>query len=448
MRKIYYTIIGLVILLTSCKDDTERLFDKTADERAADAIQNLKDELTAPANGWRLKYQPEEESGSYWLVIHFLEDDKVVIQSDLDANNGEFFTDTLTYRVDNSLGLELIFETYSFFSYLFEYDQATFLAEYEYIYVNKTSEGSLVFRSKTDPGIPTVIVLEEAAPDDTNLLGRTVATNINTISEDIGSLIFSTPGYQLSYDDKDLRLFLSLDPVRRTIDVTSASKKSTNAGATNVNFTTGYYLRGDSLVLQERLTGTFQGVNISVKGILLTKLSDSESEICGGREVHVLEGITSQNDKVILEATLASPAGAKFANFSFLVAPNEYIFNNGEPVGNQIATDIAGASAMQLYYDFDGLNALGFYIQNPDGTTTFYLRQFTPQRIGNNLVFNFAPTVSVFGNTSSPANINNVNAYLEAFTQGGQTYFFEITDDIFEMHNPCTGWNAVYYGIE
>lgn len=448
MKPIYFSLIALIFLFSSCKDETERLFDKPAEERVAEAIQSLKNDLTAPANGWRMKYQPEDGSGSYWLLVHFKEDDKVVIQSDLGANDGEFFTDTLTYRVDNSLGLELIFETYSFFSYLFEHDQATFLAEYEYIYVNKTDEGALVFRSKTDPGEPTVIVLEEASANDTELLGTEISTNINSLSQDIGSLLFSTPGYQLTYQDRDLRLFLSLEPVRRTISFSSASKKSTNVGASNVSFTTGYYLQGDSLIFHQPLNGVFQGVTVSLKSILLTKLSDATSDICGGKDVHVYEGITSQNDDVILETTLASPAGATFANFSFLVSPNEYIFNNGESVADEIAADLTGAGSMQLYYNFDGIYALGFFIQNADGTTTFYLREFTPERVGNNVVFNFAPTVTVFGNQNSPANIDNVNKYLDAFTQGGQTYFYEIAQDVYEMHNPCTGWSAAFFGIE
>src|SRR5688572_31474264 len=94
----YYCFFALIMILSSCKDETERLFDKPAEERAAEAIQNLKNELVAPANGWRMRYQPEDASGAYWLIIHFMEDDKVVIESDLGENNGEFFMDTLTYR--------------------------------------------------------------------------------------------------------------------------------------------------------------------------------------------------------------------------------------------------------------------------------------------------------------------------------------------------------------
>jgi hypothetical protein len=448
MKNLFYTILPVLIFLTACHKETERLFDKTAEQRVAEAIQGLKDELTAPSNGWRLKYQPEDESGAYWVILHFKDDNKLVIESDLAVNDGEFFMDTLTYRIDNSLGLELIFETYSMFSYLFEHDQATFFAEYEFIYVNKTSDGMLVFESKSDPGTPTVIVLEEASPDDSQLLGQDVSANINTIAQDIGGLLFSSPSYELTYENRDLKFFLSLDEIRRTLLVSSSSKKSTSAGAQSVNFSTGYHLQGDSLILQDALMGSFQGINITLKSILFSKLVNGTVDICGGRDVHMYEGVTSQNDDVLLEATLDSPAGATFANFEFLVSPIELIFNNGESAAEDIATDITGAGAMQLYYDFGGFYGLGFFIQNADGTTTFYLREFTPQLIGNNLIFNFEPEISVFGNANSPADIDNVNPYLEALTQGGQTYVYEIQDDIYEVNNPCTGWSAVFYGIQ
>jgi hypothetical protein len=449
MKKICYSLLAGLSLLISCDDGTENKFDKSSDERAAIAIAQLRDELTAPANGWRLKYQPEDGSGSFWVLLDFNDDNSVIIQSDLGARDGEFFMDTLTYRVDNSLGLELIFETYSFFSYLFERDQATFLAEYEYLYVNKTPDGSLVFQSKSDPGTATVVVFEEASANDADLLGQEVSTNINTIAGDISGLMFSSPAYQLTYQDRDLRFFLSMDESRRTISINAALKKSTSTGAQSVAFTTGYYLQGDSLVFQERLTGIYQGINISLKGILFSKLTNGSMDICGGIPIHLYEGVTSQNDDVVLEGTLISPEGAGFANFEFLVAPLEYIFNNGESMAAQIQADIVGAGSMQLYYNYSGgFYGLGFFIENADGTTTFFLREFTPQRTGNKIVFNFEPTISVFGNPDTPADINKVNAYLNALTQDGQTYVFLIQDDIFELHNPCTGWSAVFFGVQ
>jgi hypothetical protein len=90
---------------------------------------------------------------------------------------------------------------------------------------------------------------------------------------------------------------------------------------------------------------------------------------------------------------------------------------------------------------------MGFFIQNADGTTTFYLREFTPTLTGNKIIFNFEPTISVFGNQNSPADIDNVNQFIEPLTQGG-AYFFEIQQDIYELHNPCTGWSAAFFGVE
>ena len=115
MKTIYYSIIGILLLLVSCKEETESVFEGTPEERAGIAMQELPDALTAPENGWRVKNISLKTSGSYWVLLHFFDDNRLVIESDLGANDGKFFMDTLTYRVDNSLGVELIFETYSFF---------------------------------------------------------------------------------------------------------------------------------------------------------------------------------------------------------------------------------------------------------------------------------------------------------------------------------------------
>jgi hypothetical protein len=447
MKTHFFYIAALLLLLIACKDDTEKLFDKTSEQRAAEAIQALKDDLTAPGDGWKLKYQPEDGSGSYWVLLHFFDDNKLVIETDLGSENGEYFTDTLTYRVDNSLGLELIFETYSFFSFLFEQDGATFLAEYEFLYANKTPDGSLVFTSKSDPTDKTTLLFEKASASDADLLGRDVATNITTISEDATSLIFSAPSYVLNYDAKDIALYLSMDPVKRVIDISSATRQSNSATA-SVNFTTGYYLQGDSLVFHDRFTGTYHGVNLNFKSVLFSNLSESTLPVCGGRDVHEYEGTTEQGDPVLLQSTLESPAGAGFANaYAFYVSPIEYIFENGENRGAQIGTDITGAGSLQLYLD-DGFYALGFYILNADGTTTWALREFTPVITGNKIAMNFEPTISIYGNEDTPANIDNAYQYLDAFAQDGQTYMFEVEEGVYEMSNPCTGWSAAFIGIE
>ena len=50
MKRITYLALVLLASLVSCEDDDINLFEKSADERAADAIATLKQDLVAPAN--------------------------------------------------------------------------------------------------------------------------------------------------------------------------------------------------------------------------------------------------------------------------------------------------------------------------------------------------------------------------------------------------------------
>jgi hypothetical protein len=448
--KTWFYIFGVVVIgLASCKDDEIAVFDKTSDERAAEAIANLKQELVAPANGWTVKYRPESESGSFYVLMDFNEDNTVNIKTDLGNNEGEFFDKTLTYRIDNSLGLELILESYSFFSFLFEQDQATFLAEYEFNFVNKTPDNALVFNSKTDPDTPTILLFQEAAADDINLLGTEVSTNLNIIAEDLNK--FST-SLQMTYEDRDLVFYLVMDNFRRIININSASRKSNTLVTEDVNFASPYILKGDSIVFDSGYSDNVLNNNISIKGIKFTDLTDGTLDVCADPiTIHSYEGVTSADDAVTIETSLLDASGGTFADVSdFYNAPLAYIIDNGESASAQVAQDITGASAMQLYYNYDIGNgqpfyAIGFYIQNSNGTVTFALRQFTPTLTENNLVFAFAPEVELFGEPTTDANVDNVNIYLDLLAQGDNTYAFQLGNGIYEFHNPCTGWSFIFF---
>src|SRR5689334_5221958 len=138
MKKFLSHILVLSVFITSCKDDDIAIFDKPSAQRSAEAIATLKADLVAPQNGWKVKYRPVDDTGSYYVLLDFNDNGKVTIKTDLGSNNGEFQEQTIGYRIDNALGLELIFENYSFFSFLFEQDQANFGAEFEFKFVNKT----------------------------------------------------------------------------------------------------------------------------------------------------------------------------------------------------------------------------------------------------------------------------------------------------------------------
>jgi hypothetical protein len=447
MRKGFYFLWITLIALTSCKDNDVNVFDKTADERVSEAIASLKADLIAPPNGWKVKYKPTPESGSFYVLLNFKEDNQLIIRSDLAANNGKYLTDTLTYRIDNSLALELIFESYSFFSYLFEQQSATFEAEYEFNYVSKTPDNDLVFQSKTDASsVPTVLVFEEASATDEDLLGIDIANNLDAMSKDLNILSSS---YKITYQSKDLILYASLDPLTRVIDISSASKKTNTATTANISFSAGYLVKGDSIIFDTPLSGTFVGSSASIKSIKLNALTSTEIDVCTDPiPAHSYTGITSANDAVTFETSLFSATGKQFVQAStFFLTYVDDIYQDGESVGDQVRSDVKGAVYMELYYNYTTssgpLTAIGFYVVNADNTVSFLLREFTPTLTDNNIVFNFAPDVSVFGDPTD-AVVDNVNIYLDALTEGDNTFVLKYSEGVFEFYNPCSGLDIVF----
>jgi len=437
----------LIIVMVACQDKNINVFDKTPDERSAAAIADLKQKLTAPANGWKLKYQPDSASGYYYVLLNFDDDNKVRIRTDFNAQGGKFYDQTITYRIDNSLGVQLVMESYCFFSYLFEQYDASYPAEYEFIYTNETANKALVFKSKTDVGNnPTVLTFEQAASTDASLLGNAIAMNLDTLSHDIN--MFSS-SLALTFVNKDLILYASLDDFQRTINFTAAVKKSYALATKVLNFSAGYVIKGDSIVFDAVLQDNILGNSIAIKSLQLNSLNKDQLNVCAGIPLHSYSGVTSQGDQFNLETSLLNIAGKSFATAGVLSGPVYNIFNNGMSVEAEIMSDFPNGVELQLYYNYklpDGsiLNAFGIVIQNIDGTTTFALWEFMPTLTNNNLVFNFYSDVSVFGSPTDE-DVESIKKYIGPIAQVGTTYVFKLNETAFEFYNPCTQWSAVLF---
>jgi hypothetical protein len=448
MKKLIYSLSLIFILSTACDDKDISVFDKTADERVAEAIASLKEDLTDPEDGWLVKYKPVEETGSYYVLMKFHEDNKVTIRTDLGASDGKYQEQTIGYRIDSSLGLELILENYSFFSYLFEQDQASFGAEYEFNFVNKTPDGALVFNSKTDLTTPTILLFEQAAGNDQNLLGAAVGVNLNLLGNDLDR--FSS-ALKLTYLNKDVVFYVSLEEQKRIIHFNVAARKSDSGIIQAINKAIPYYLEGNSLVLETPVSTTVSGSTVNIERITLNTLGETTINTCMDPfTVHTYAGKISSDD-ILLETTMNDLAGATFADESTIYAcPLSNIRRDGLPLVDEITTDVAGALEFHLYYGLelnDGsiLYGIGFVIQNNDNSITFALREFTPVLTGNNIVFNFAPDITLLGNEKTDAEVDNINKYLDALTEGSNTYVFKYATDIYEFNNPCTGWSFVFF---
>jgi hypothetical protein len=449
IKRVFNIFYVLVIVLSACKDKDINVFDKTADERVTEALANLKADLTAPANGFKVKYKPADGGGSYYALMKFNEDNSLIIQTDFTGNGGRFLIDTVTYRIESSLGLQLIIENYSFFSYLFEQGNASFPAEYEFIYVNKTPDNALVFKSKTDSDNPTILTLIEATvADQSSLLGLALSDNLNTLSED---LLRVSSSLTLTYQNKDLVFYTSIDELQRIITFNAASKKTNTASVKSIDFSTGYDIKKDSMVFDTALEGLFLGTNISIKGIKFnTTLGSSGIDVCTDPiPTHLLTGVTSANQQVTFETSLIDVSGKSFTTLSTIYyCPLNFIIDNGVSVDNEIENDIPGAVEFVLYYNAalnDGtkLYGIGFVIQNEDESFNIAVREFTPTLTDNNLIFDFKPGLRLMNDTPITVDLNKINIYLDALTSGNQTYVFKFIENRYEFFNPCTGWSFV-----
>lgn len=447
-KNIYILLILTTIVFTACNDDDVNVFDKTADERVSEAIGNLKQELIAPPNGWKVKYRPVTESGAYYVLMKFGEDNKVSITSDLSAEDGKYTTQTISYRIDSSLGLELVLENYNFFSFLFEQNMASFGAEFEFIYTSKTPDNALVFRSKTDLTNPvTILTFEEATATDASLVSPVVSGNLSTIINNIDKYSSSL---KLTYDSKDLIFYLSLTELTRTVTVRSVSKKTNTAEFSGISFTSPYVLKNDSIVFDTPLKGSFLGNSISLRGIKLNTFSTTQVTPClNPIDVNAYSGVTSQGDNVVLEPTFFNHDEATFATDGEIYFGELYYIldENGNDVTAQIKADLIGAEGIVIYNENSGndpLKAIGFLIVNADGSVTIPVRKYTPTFVGNQINFAFDPDITVLRNTTTNANVNNIDIYLDKMAEGGKTHLFKINDFAYEIYNTCNGWRFIF----
>ena len=166
--KNYIWLSVLLISLGCSNDDGAKL--PSVEDRVNEAVEELRESLVAPANGWRLDYRPTSQTGTYLILLDFNVDGTVRLQSDVTSNNGEFRDQVIAYRIDSSQGIELIMETYSVFHYLFELQQASFGGEFEFIFEGEEGD-NLNFKSKTDAGSDvTNLLFIPATPSDSDLI--------------------------------------------------------------------------------------------------------------------------------------------------------------------------------------------------------------------------------------------------------------------------------------
>lgn len=111
MKLRYFSILLVALaLLASCTKEQEDFFPESSAQRADATIASDTKVLTSAQNGWLMQYFPESQQsyGGYNIIARFTEDGKVEALSEVDDERS-----TSLYRVSQSAGMVLTFDTYN-----------------------------------------------------------------------------------------------------------------------------------------------------------------------------------------------------------------------------------------------------------------------------------------------------------------------------------------------
>ncbi|MEW7278338.1 DUF4302 domain-containing protein [Aquimarina sp. 2201CG1-2-11] len=213
--KIYILVIAMSFV--ACNDDNEviPLFEEESNTRVTTELEKYRNILKSAQNGWTAAYQPDENKAVFGIHFTFNEDNTVAISSDY--NNGE---DDLpsTYRVNIGQLPELIFENYSLLHKLFEVENFTLGAEYEFI-IDEISEEKIVLKSESDSGDQSLVTLIPATSSDKDQILA------NRVQEERLKDDFDNNEYRRTFtvtDNTNTEVFKSIfsfNPVLRQINI-------------------------------------------------------------------------------------------------------------------------------------------------------------------------------------------------------------------------------------
>lgn len=112
-------LMATAIMFAGCQKKTDEIFDKSPDERLADALTQYQQTLVGATNGWKLIIYPKGlksqdiEVGGFSFYMKFLDGNRVTMVSDFDSTTGATFKES-GYRLKAVQRPSLYFDTYGY----------------------------------------------------------------------------------------------------------------------------------------------------------------------------------------------------------------------------------------------------------------------------------------------------------------------------------------------
>lgn len=189
-----YTVIGMLafLVVSACSlHEEENLFNDSSANRISEALKNYKEILTAPENGWIMKYYPSDDLsfGGYNLLISFDENGNAKVSGET-ANPEKSVTSL--YSLIQSAGPVLTFDSYNEILHLFSEPLGGYEGEFQFTIMSATPNKVVLSGTKTQNTIILVPMPKEQVWSD-------YLKNVNKVQEEIflGSFHFIVNGKEV-----------------------------------------------------------------------------------------------------------------------------------------------------------------------------------------------------------------------------------------------------------
>lgn len=124
MKKLIYLFVGLLMLSACKKSNYVPKFDEPPEVRMGKDIAMVRQTLTSAPNGW-IATLPTGANGGYGFYLNF--DDKEVLTSYADLTDESSHKEIIsTYRIKQDAGVDLVFDTYTYLTWLNDPDPSTY----------------------------------------------------------------------------------------------------------------------------------------------------------------------------------------------------------------------------------------------------------------------------------------------------------------------------------
>ena len=110
-------VCAVMAVFTSCKNEVDDVFDKTATERINAALTSYNDILKSASNGWIMYFYGSQQYGGYNVLMKFHDDATATIANERVSNETfsvpTFPTERSHYKLEQSAGVILSFDEYN-----------------------------------------------------------------------------------------------------------------------------------------------------------------------------------------------------------------------------------------------------------------------------------------------------------------------------------------------